>query len=254
MILVRALVSNIWKSKDRSFCSLSSINQNHHSILPTKPFLVSIEGNIGAGKSTLINHLKTNHLNCNYIEEPLAIWSTIKNDDGRNLLETYYSDRNRWSFTFQMCALLSRFKSIEGSVTNGGVPFRSSSDKSVFVSERCLDTDYHCFTKMLHSDGAISGMEMKIYEQYYDHFLAMSTPLSAIIHVDTNPEMCHERIKQRNRRGEDEISIEYLRALDYWTRKWIESTNVPVLSINPSGDGKEKIDAFIEKCIADSCK
>ena len=167
-------------------------------------------------------------------------------------------DRDRWSFTFQMCALLSRFKSIEGSVAQGGVSFRPSgygeqnkSDK-VFVSERCLDTDYHCFTKMLHSDGAISGMELQIYEQYFAHLVAMSTPLSAIVHVNTSPELCFERIKQRSRRGEDGITLEYLKALDYWTNLWIKSTKVPVLSIDPSGADKEKIDGFIEKYLAES--
>jgi deoxyadenosine/deoxycytidine kinase len=163
------------------------------------------------------------------------------------------TDRNRWSFTFQMCALLSRFKSIEGSVTQGGVSFGPShSSTSVFVSERCLDTDYHCFTKMLHSDGAITGMELQIYEQYFSHLVAMSTPLSAIVHVNTKPDLCFERIKQRNRRGEDGISLEYLRSLDYWTNHWIKSTNVPVLSIDPSSDDKDKVFyEFIEKCIVD---
>ena len=55
------------------------------------PLLISIEGNIGAGKSTIINYLKKYHNEFNYVEEPLNVWSSIKNDDGKNLLETYYS-------------------------------------------------------------------------------------------------------------------------------------------------------------------
>ena len=54
MILVRALIGNIWKSRDRSLCSLSL-----HSA--SKPFLVSIEGNIGTYNS--IN----NKYSCEYI-------------------------------------------------------------------------------------------------------------------------------------------------------------------------------------------
>ena len=47
-----------------------------------RPILISIEGNIGSGKSTLIEALKLQEPSWNYVEEPVGIWSSIKNDDG----------------------------------------------------------------------------------------------------------------------------------------------------------------------------
>ena len=61
------------------------------------PFIVSLEGNIGSGKSTLMEHLK-DHLTyvgsrpVVYVDEPLAQWETIKNKDGVNMLQLFYSD------------------------------------------------------------------------------------------------------------------------------------------------------------------
>ena len=77
--------TNVW----RIGRSISYMN-----VPPTMISLVSIEGNIGAGKSTYMKQLREKYSNrpeIHFIDEPLAMWSSIKNDDGLNLLETYYS-------------------------------------------------------------------------------------------------------------------------------------------------------------------
>ena len=76
------------------------------------PILVSIEGNIGAGKSTLLRALREQQLDWCFIDEPLDTWTSLKNDEGVSLLELFYGDQRRWSYTFQNCALLSRFQNI----------------------------------------------------------------------------------------------------------------------------------------------
>jgi pantothenate kinase len=47
-----------------------------------RPILISIEGNIGAGKSTFMESLRKLHPQWNFIDEPVGIWSKIKNDGG----------------------------------------------------------------------------------------------------------------------------------------------------------------------------
>lgn len=48
-----------------------------------RPILISIEGNIGAGKSTLIESLKLQHPTWNFVDEPVGLWSSLKNDAGK---------------------------------------------------------------------------------------------------------------------------------------------------------------------------
>lgn len=194
------------------------------------PILVSIEGNIGAGKSTLLKKLRCKHPEWTFIDEPIATWSSICNDNGENILEVFYKDRKRWSYTFQNCALLTRYQYIEDTITNY---FSQSCENlnhpctQIFLTERCLDTDYHVFTKMLQAEGSINSLEMQLYERLLRQLQSTATKLSAIIYVNTPPNICFDRIKQRGRHGEEEISLEYLKSLNQYQSQWIETTSIP---------------------------
>jgi deoxyadenosine/deoxycytidine kinase len=190
------------------------------------PVLISIEGNIGSGKSTLLKLVKSRNPQWTYIDEPLDTWSNVKTEKGESLLEVFYKDRKRWSYTFQNCVLFTRHQYIESTV-NKVMNESASSNTHVFITERCLDTDHQVFTKMLHDDGNISKLEMDLYLKLFTQLKSTATPLSAIIHVDTPPTLCAERIKLRSRTGESGISMDYLTALDLYQNRWIASEEVP---------------------------
>ena len=59
--------------------------------------IFTIDGNIGSGKSTLIKLMKTQykHLNnysIHYLPEPVDIWESIKDKNGKNTIENYYGN------------------------------------------------------------------------------------------------------------------------------------------------------------------
>ena len=57
--------------------------------------ILSIEGNIGSGKSTVINTLKQFYNNSNdvyFLEEPVSEWVEIKDSDNKNIIEKFYED------------------------------------------------------------------------------------------------------------------------------------------------------------------
>jgi deoxyadenosine/deoxycytidine kinase len=110
------------------------------------PILVSIEGNIGAGKTTLLNSLRQSWPEWIFIDEPVSTWGEIKNTEGESILEVFYRDRKRWSYTFQTCALLTRYQNIELAVNHERMLGKMGN--LVFLTERCLDTDYQVFTKV----------------------------------------------------------------------------------------------------------
>jgi len=186
---------------------------------PARPVLVSLEGSIGSGKSTLINALKERHPDWHFIDEPVSTWQALKNEAGEDLLQVFYKDIKRYSYTFQNCALLSRAINIQKKIdawrTAGGL------GSCVFVTERCLETDYHVFAQMLKDDGMMDAMEWDLYKMWYDYIKDMSTPLTGIIYVSTPPDICAERIKERGRVGEDKISPAYLVNLDKYQREWL---------------------------------
>ena len=77
--------------------------------------IYSIEGNIGSGKSTLIDILrKENKLkNVVYLEEPVKVWETITNKEGVTILEKFYKNQEKYSFSFQMMAYISRLSELK---------------------------------------------------------------------------------------------------------------------------------------------
>lgn len=190
------------------------------------PILVSIEGNIGAGKSTLLKKLQTNHPTWTFIDEPVDTWSAIKNEKGESMLEVFYKDRHRWSYTFQNCALLTRHQNIESAVAKAREEGKVG--RQIFLTERCLDTDYHVFTKMLKAEGSIDKLELDLYIRWLNQLKTVATPLSAIVHVSTSPKQCAEWIRKRSRGGEDSISMDYLENLHSHQATWVDSASLPV--------------------------
>jgi len=244
----------IISSRTTTSSSSSSSSIRLFSTVRPKPILVSIEGNIGAGKSTLLTSLRENYPQWIYIDEPVEAWSKILNDNGESILEVFYKDRKRWSYTFQNCALLTRYQNIESAVMNVNQrpSDTASSSPLVFFTERCLDTDYHVFTKMLRDESSIDKLELELYERLLNQLKTTASPLSAIIYVNTPPEQCMDRIKQRSRSGEDAISIEYLKAIDYYQMKWIDSTTVPTFKCSSDVSNTEPIRRFIDYLILTS--
>ncbi len=210
------------------------------------PILVSVEGNIGSGKSTLLGVLRTRNPHWTFIDEPVSIWSQIKNEAGEGMLEIFYKDRRRWSYTFQNCALLTRHQQIESAVMQATKEGKIS-NKHIFITERCLDTDFHVFTKMLLAEGSIDSLEMDLYLRLLAQLKVTATPLSAIVHVNTHPAECSRRIKGRQRKGEESISMDYLAALDTKQRAWIDSETLPTLVTEV--EDIEKVEEFIRSLL-----
>jgi deoxycitidine kinase len=176
-----------------------------------------------------------------FIDEPVGVWSALKNERSESLLEVYYKDRKRWSYTFQSCAILSRYQNIEKSISSA---IGKSKQPNLFLTERCLDTDYHVFTKMLVADGSIDKLEFDIYKRLFDHLKSTAVPLTAIIYVNTPPAVCMDRIQSRGREGEEGIPLEYLQNLANFQDSWLSAAGVPVLRTD--GTSVDDVTKFLD--------
>lgn len=172
-----------------------------------KKLVISIEGNIGSGKSTLIKYLKE-HLPKRlkndpiiFLPEPVAEWETIRDIDGKSMLENFYEDKKKYSFPFQIMAYATRLSLIYNAVRNN--------PNSIIITERCLRTDKHVFLQMLYDTDLIEQMMYQIYTKLFDIF-SNDYEVDRTIYISTRPDVCYDRIVTRNRMGENNISIEYL--------------------------------------------
>jgi deoxyadenosine/deoxycytidine kinase len=210
--------------------------------------IISLDGNIGAGKSTLLTEIRNKLHDVHIVDEPVGQWTALKNAEGKNLLELFYEDKKRWSYTFQNCAILTRLKNIQDAVENLDATMKSP---QVIITERSVLTDKHVFAEMLYDAGDIDPLEWELYESWFNIF-GKKHPVKAIIYVSTSSSTSKDRIEIRKRQGEDRIGIDYLDALDRQHHKWIQNTNIPVLTISTEisvsvEENIEKIKEFIQK-------
>ena len=213
-----------------------------------QPFLVSIEGNIGSGKSTLMRELRARNQDWHFVDEPVENWMALKNERGESLLEVFYADKRRWSYTFQNTALLTRILALRSAVAKwraAGCP-----GSPIFVTERCIETDARVFAKMLADDGDIDALEMTLYETWFNAFKDQVPAPAAYLHVDTPVTVCHERIEKRARGGEggDAIPIAYLDQLDSAHFRWLRDYDfkTPVMRVDNVSKDQTRIEIVEE--------
>ena len=198
----------------------------------TPPLIFSIEGNIGSGKSTLEQYLKTNlQLNkykIKFLDEPVATWNTIKDKDGKTILEKYYNDQDKYAFSFQMMAYISRLSIIRQALRE---------DYDIIFTERSIYTDRNVFAKMLYDSGKIEDINYSIYLKWFDEFLEDIKDIK-IIYLKTDPKIANERVLKRNREGET-IPLEYLTMCSDYHNSWIDNLDAnSKLVINGNGDNQ----------------
>jgi len=182
--------------------------------------IVSIEGNIGSGKSTFLKELekyffKKGHTHVIFVDEPVDDWNDIHDKKGETILKKFYENSEKYSFPFQMMAFITRYtkikkallKAIEIKNKNINNPFEKGNP--IVVTERCLYTDKYVFAQMLYDDNKIEEINYIIYNKWFNEF-ASELPIHKIIYIDTEAKMCHERIAKRSRNGESNIPLSYL--------------------------------------------
>ena len=134
--------------------------------------IISIEGNIGSGKSSVIKELKKKYKQFYYLEEPVDSWTSVKDDNGKTILDLFYGDNTRWAYTFQNLAYITRVKQI-----------LAIKDKYEYiVMERSIFTDRNVFAKIMEQDGHINKIEKSLYDQWFE-FLNKDVKVDGYIYI-----------------------------------------------------------------------
>ena len=194
-----------------------------------------LEGNVGTGKSTFLQKLK--ELGINVIFEPVDEWTSIKNLNGKNLLEEFYNDQKRYAYTFQSIAFRTRVKNIQNSDTNS-------------VVERSIFTDRNVFAKTCYENGMMNEIEWNDYTSWFDWLVeTFDIKPTGYIYPRASPKISYDRIQKRNRSGEETIPFDYLKELHNKHEKWLMGeSNVLILDVNDDFENDNgKLNDMIEK-------
>ena len=186
--------------------------------------IYSMEGNIGVGKTTFINMVKQLHKTREIIvlEEPVAEWLSIKNNENKTILELFYADQNKYAFSFQMMAYISRIALLKQTIREH--------PQAIIITERSVYTDKHVFAKMLFDEGKIEKVNYEIYNKWFEHFIE-DVPISKIIYLRCTPAIAHSRVIKRERPGET-ITLDYLTKCHRYHEEWIEQSTVPYIILD----------------------
>jgi deoxyadenosine/deoxycytidine kinase len=186
---------------------------------PEKQMPFFIEGNIGVGKSTIIRLL--DECGIKTMQEPVESWTSCRNTDGKNVLENFYEDPQRWAYTFQSIAFRSRVRGLDSLAPDS-------------VAERSILTDRRVFAEVARTSGNITNVEWDDYTDWFDWVISKTDQSSqGFVYLRADPDVCHQRIQGRARAGEGGISIEYLQQLHERHDDWLlNESNVLVLDMN----------------------
>jgi len=173
-------------------------------------FLV-IEGNIGAGKTTLANKL-ANDYNAKLIVEQFA---------DNPFLPKFYKNQDRYSFPLELSFLADRYNQIKNEVFN------------LDLFHSFLIADYYFAKSAIFAQNTLKEDEYRLFRQIFDIvFESMPKPdLYVYLHADT--EKLLRNIKKRGRDYEQDITPEYLNKIkNGYFHFFKQITSFPMLIID----------------------
>ncbi len=155
---------------------------------PAGPQLVSIAGLIGVGKTTLMKRLA----------ESLGGQTLLEPYDTNPFLPRVYAGQTDLALSSQLYFLLNRAEQLRP---------EALSQASVSL------TDYVFDKELIYARRWLDPEQCKLYERIYEVFAGAVKDPMLVIYLQDSPESCLERIRQRNRPYEQQITLEFLQRL-----------------------------------------
>lgn len=186
---------------------------------------IVIDANIGAGKTTLLHKLKATYPGFVYWDENVKEWMS------EGWLEKYYSDISRYASSFQMRVLLSHLEQKS-----------QYKEIDINISERCGYSNVYIFSQMLLEDGDLDKLEMELHERILKNSNYKKPDI--LIYLKTSPAVAYDRLCNRNRNGETNITKDYLERVNNLYERNVHKLAEKVLVI----DGDSSMDNVLDDC------
>lgn len=177
---------------------------------------VAVAGNIGVGKSTLVN-LLSNKLGWQPFFEPV----------GENpYLADFYADMTAWSFHSQIFFLTRRLLSHR----------KLSDHPTSVIQDRSVYEDAEVFARNLFLQGNMRERDYQTYQDLYQVLTQFLPPPDLVVYLRAHVDTLQKRIEQRGRDYERQIQPDYLNRLNELYTAWTDNFKLcPILTV-PSDD------------------
>jgi len=179
---------------------------------PSRRQHVTIAGNIGVGKSTLVGILA----------EEFGWQPYYELVADHPYLDDYYADRERWGFHSQIWFLSQRY---EQHLEIADTPISVCQDRSIYE-------DYEVFVKGLLEQGIVTHRDFRTYRRLFQALVQSVTPPTLLIYLRASIPTLLSRIQGRSRSYEQAIPEAYLEQLNRRYEEWLRRFELcPILTI-----------------------
>ncbi|MEO7800860.1 MAG: deoxynucleoside kinase [Ginsengibacter sp.] len=173
---------------------------------------ITIEGNIGAGKTTLA-HLLSKQLNARLILEEFA---------DNPFLPKFYENQQQYAFPLELFFMAERYKQLKDLLQT----------KDMF--QKVTVSDY-LFTKcLLFAKVNLAADEFVLYQKLFDIINPQVIQPDILIYLHAPVSKLKENIRKRNRAYEHAIDPKYLFSLQETYTQYIKQHNIKTLMIDAS--------------------
>ena len=173
---------------------------------------IAVAGNIGVGKSTLVEML-SNRLGWQPLYEPV---------ETNPYLADFYADMPAWSFHSQVYFLALRLR----------VHLQIIGHATSVILDRSVYEDFEIFAYNLFLQGVLSDRDHNTYRELYRSLIEFLPPPDLLIYLRASSDTLLKRIAFRGRDYERSISSDYLGGLNNLYERWISTFNLcPVLTV-----------------------
>ena len=177
-----------------------------------KHHFITVEGNIGAGKTTL-THLLSKHFNARIILEEFA---------DNPFLGKFYANPEQYAFPVELFFMAERYKQLKDMVHT----------KELFQSITISD---YLFTKcLLFAKVTLPNEEFRLYQKLFDIIHQQLVFPDILIYLHAPVKKLQENIKKRNREYEQKISDDYLFTIQETYTSYIKEHNIKTIFIDAS--------------------
>mgnify|MGYP006185260043 CR=1 FL=1 len=213
-ILQKYLPELVQLAEDKSNCKVVQKLEAPLEKINLQQFnYIAIEGNIGAGKTTLSSKIAED-FNAKLVLERFA---------DNPFLPKFYEDQSRYAFPLEMSFLADRYQQL-------------SDDLAQFdLFKDFIVADYHIFKSLIFAKVTLAEDEFRLYKTMFDIIHKEMPKPDLYVYLYQNTEQLLENIKKRGRSYEMQIPAEYLEKINQGYLDFIKTqTNLNVLIIDVS--------------------
>lgn len=164
---------------------------------------IAIAGNMGTGKSTLVD----------FLAKTYGVMPFYEPNDENPYLGDFYKDMKRWAFQSQLYFLINKFRLHQELDRQPGV----------VALDRTIFEDAEIFATALHQMRKISKRDWATYQGMYAAILDAIKPPDLMIYLRCSMRTLRKRIRLRGRAMEQDVPLAYLKRLERLYEEWIAS-------------------------------